>query len=432
MLLSGCSFKNESNGQLDLSRSIGGSTVGNGMSEYTNSFMGIQFRYPVSWNLTEVGNNRIHLSDNNQLKSFIEFSLNSEIAGHHFTSIDDLENYLKTTFPEKEWLKTVVLQHDGFYTISTLSDLTITEYYILDSNFNVMEIIYNGYESTGGLGIIKSIIRQLSIDNTGPVIRQLSFDKSAVLPGDTVTLTIVADDLLSDIDLYSMNSHTIIGCGNGQEFSALGYNEHDAEWKKSTLYCAYPINNIEQVSDSVFKYVFKVPENAPAGEIQLQTLRIADVKGNISQIYIYEKNDVSYSYSSHLLPVIKFQVMPKLDIVEDRKGPEIRSMYFEKSKVYKNDPKQKLFFKITDSSLIRLDNFSIGIGTGVGCGGNVDKQLHKVDVDLYYTQFDLTECFNDDRTYGNLHAGSILPIIDEVGNAHQKYTNPIPFFELVK
>lgn len=410
---------------------IGGSTVGNGMASYNNTTMNLNFKYPSTWSLIETSNQSVTLDDstiNPAVTSKIEFKLMPDINGTRFTSLADLKKYLTTNYPQALWKSAKLIQREGFWYETGKDSFRKGTYFLLDQNYNVMNISYEGFTATGGLLIIESIVKSLSLDYEGPQIISLKFNKKKVLPGETVTLTVQAEDELSSISPSSVKDKANKSgrCLN----THLGYRFRETTERLHKYHCKYTLNeSFKIISPTVFEYSFKVPEHAPKGIIQLQGFVISDTSGNYTILDTgYPSKDKFYLDKKRLqnkIPMAEFEVLeknpsscrPGVKRTADEEAPAVLDMYFEKSNLYESDPIQRLYLKIQDQSDIRLEPFfaslhEVNDDSQMLCPQQ-NQKIKKVGTDLYVYEFDMSKCAFRNQIVAIQYASSL---VDEIGN----------------
>ncbi|MGE3973404.1 MAG: hypothetical protein AB7F59_02625 [Bdellovibrionales bacterium] len=415
---------------------------GNGMVRYQNVAMNISFDYPRSWRLLEEAPNKVSLDNsttipNQDESSKIEFGLYPDLDGTRVTSQEDLKKYLESRWPSMRWKKTTMVRKEGFWHEEASGNFRKGTYYLIDQNYNILYIHYTAFKKSDGIKVIEGIVKDLSIDFEGPQVLSVHFDRTEVKPGETVTLTIVADDELSSVDPLSISwASTRCGHSGPSVGSAIGYKRNDTFNKYGWFQCPYELRDeVRVISSNKFEYKLKIPTYAPAGTLRLQTLRLADIKGNRTQLFAYrDEDDVYYGYD---LKIVEVKVLNEAGFTPDLDKPKIVDVFFEKSKLLAEDPIQNLFIKISDRSVIRPD-VEIKLDLRNECYSS-NQVLKKIKDDLYSLEYNFNNLFK--REGGCFHQGRLIrvhldssfenSIRDEVGNEFER-TDKTAIFEVIK
>jgi hypothetical protein len=416
--------------------------VGNGMSGYQNPVIGLSFEYPSNWKLVESAQGKaVRIDSQNAARtpekgSSIQFSLEPSLNGQSFQSIDELKAYLTEQFPNHAWEPiTFSGGQIGYFWRVSSEGREIAAYYLLDQNYNVLSVSYDATLDLNGAGVVRKIVSALSIDFETPVINSISLSKSLSAGGEEFTVSVDTYDMIGDIASVEM------------EFSILDLNHSALEPIASSAF--------QWKSGSLFETTVKLPKFAPSGYALPVSITVTDTKGNsviayspkdsLGKYIVTDGNQFELKAKDTISRLAKKQgpllsraleIGPNPNGLEDRNGPQIIRIWFDRSLTTESNYSQRIYFEVREDSAVRnwigidfAGNYCINRQSG---GNWIPMNVRHERKNVYSSAIDLSYCYGNPCSNESDEIGSIclarvgktrnvrlrsVKLIDEVGNS---------------
>lgn len=368
------------------------------MAFYTNSTIGVSFKLPQNWTLSEsenksqvVINNKAVVGDSNQITS-LEIALLASLNNKSITSDAALKSHLENEFPQKSWKRVQAFGKNGYFAKSFTEDEENGAVYVYDERTKqLLSLKYQTWFKQQAKAQLAEVMRAMLIDDKQPIIEEIKFIPDSAKPGDKVKLVIRASDEHSGINLSgftpSINPYPI----NSPLLGYLPGVQDDRNGNGTSLYRYSQVFKVNrpfiQVDAQTFEYEFTVPANAPEGRISFGMVEVKDYYGNTAtytlgqekqavatvgekprfecknssctdfiksyhRIYTNPENGTEVMEATSLERADLVIATDNADHINDISGPEVKDIYFNQAFITKKASSIKLIVEFEDDSEI--------------------------------------------------------------------------------